>query len=77
MDMVQPMSYPILNTPFIFMKPAKGTQKKASARKAPKAQQPITIRAEDIDAMLEEIIANAMALQMLWQSATGGREDEV
>ena len=50
----------------------KTTTKKAAAVK-PETNQPVTIAAEDIDFMLEEIITNAMALQALWQAVTGGR----
>ena len=50
----------------------KTTTKKAAAVK-PETNQPLTIDAEDIDFMLEEIITNAMALQALWQAVTGGR----
>lgn len=51
----------------------KTTTKKAAAVK-PKTNQPVTIDAETIDFMLEEIITNAMALQALWQAVTGGRD---
>ena len=50
----------------------KTTTKKAAAVK-PETNQPLTIDAETIDFMLEEIITNAMALQALWQAVTGGR----
>ena len=51
------------------------TTKKKVAKAQPEAKnQPVTIAAEDIDFMLEEIITNAMALQALWQAVTGGRD---
>ena len=51
----------------------KTTTKKAAAVK-PETNQPLTIDAETIGFMLEEIITNAMALQALWQAVTGGRD---
>ena len=51
------------------------TTKKKVAKAQPEAKsQPVTIDAETIDFMLEEIITNAMALQALWQAVTGGRD---
>jgi hypothetical protein len=47
----------------------KTTPKKASA-KAPKTET-INIRVEMVDQMLHDLVANAMALQMVWQIATG------
>ena len=50
-------------------------KKKTTTKKAA-AVKPITVTidAETIDFMLEEIITNAMALQALWQAVTGGRD---
>lgn len=54
------------------MKTKKTTKKVAKPSEA--KNQPVTIDAETIDSMLEEIVTNAMALQALWQAVTGGRD---
>ena len=53
------------------MKAAKSTPKKSAAVK-PKNTESVTIKAEVIDQMLEDIVTNAMALQALWNAVTGG-----